>query len=60
MVGHDLHTNPGLIKGGHDLFICWDDVVAKHQTKEILTDWFGWKNVIDLGGITQSRGMEMY
>ncbi len=60
MVGHDLHVNPGLLKGEHDLFICGDDDAAKAKTTEILTRWFGWKSVIDLGGISASRGMEMY
>jgi predicted dinucleotide-binding enzyme len=60
MVGHDLHVNPGLVKGEHDLFICGNDDVAKGKVTEILTHWFGWKSVIDLGGISASRGMEMY
>jgi predicted dinucleotide-binding enzyme len=60
MVGHDLHVNPGLVKGEHDLFICGDDDAAKAKTTEILTRWFGWKSVIDLGGISACRGMEMY
>ncbi len=60
MVGHDLHANPGLVKGEHDLFICGNDEAAKARTKEILTAWFGWKSVIDLGDITASRGMEMF
>ena len=60
MVGHDLHVNPGLLKGEHDLFICGNDDVAKGKVTEILTRWFGWKSVIDLGGISASRGMEMY
>jgi hypothetical protein len=25
-----------------------------------VTDWFGWKSVIDLGDITTARGPEMY
>jgi hypothetical protein len=27
--------------------------------KEILTKWFGWPSVIDLGDITAARGTEM-
>jgi predicted dinucleotide-binding enzyme len=60
MVGHDLHVNPGLVRGEHDLFICGNDDAAKGKATEILRDWFGWKSVIDLGGISASRGMEMY
>jgi hypothetical protein len=25
-----------------------------------LRDWFGWREIIDLGGIETSRGVEMY
>jgi len=60
MVGHNLHTNPGLVKGEHDLFICGNDETAKARATEILMAWFGWKNVIDLGDITACRGMEMF
>ena len=60
MVGHDLHANPRLLKGEHDLFICGNDEAAKARATEILMGWFGWKNVIDLGDITASRGMEMF
>ena len=28
--------------------------------KGILTDWFGWKHLIDLGDITHARGTEGY
>ncbi len=60
MVGHALHTNPGIVPGDHDAFICGNDNEAKADVTKILRDWFGWKNVIDLGDISASRGMEMY
>ncbi|HZK76771.1 MAG TPA: NADP oxidoreductase, partial [Candidatus Kapabacteria bacterium] len=31
---------------------------AKATVRIILQDWFGWKNVIDLGDITTARGAE--
>ena len=53
-------VNPSLIPGAHDLLICGNDAAAKSQVTEILTKWFGWKNVIDLGDITGARAQEMY
>lgn len=46
--------------GDHTMFMCGDDVDAKAQVKRILSDDFGWKDVLDLGDIKASRGMEMY
>ncbi|HEX2693242.1 MAG TPA: NAD(P)-binding domain-containing protein [Gemmatimonadaceae bacterium] len=53
-------VDPSLVPGPHDLFISGNDETAKAQVTEILTDWFGWKNVIDLGDITGARAQEMY
>lgn len=50
---------PSLIPGEHDVFVSGDDAQAKAQVTDILKNWFGWKNVIDLGGIQTSRGVEM-
>ena len=33
---------------------------AKAEVTRILSEWFGWKDVIDLGDITNARGTEMY
>lgn len=48
-----------LAHGTHDLFLCGNDAEAKAQVTELLTNSFGWKQVIDLGDITAARGMEM-
>jgi 8-hydroxy-5-deazaflavin:NADPH oxidoreductase len=53
-------VDPSLVPGQHDLFISGNDDAAKAQVTEILTGWFGWKNVIDLGDITGARAQEMY
>ncbi|MGH7482348.1 MAG: NADPH-dependent F420 reductase, partial [Longimicrobiales bacterium] len=52
---------PGRVPGDHVLFLCGDDAKAKTQVRDWLADWFGWKprNLIDLGGISASRGTEM-
>jgi predicted dinucleotide-binding enzyme len=56
-----LMVEPGLVGGGdHQVFVCGNDAGAKAQVTSILKDWFGWKEVIDLGDISASRGVEMY
>jgi 8-hydroxy-5-deazaflavin:NADPH oxidoreductase len=46
--------------GDHHAFVSGDDTEAKAQVTRILMEWFGWRNVIDLGDITTARGVEMY
>jgi 8-hydroxy-5-deazaflavin:NADPH oxidoreductase len=48
------------IEGTH-LFVCGDDDSAKQAVTDLLGD-FGWPadSVVDLGGIEQARGTEMY
>jgi predicted dinucleotide-binding enzyme len=56
-----LMVNPGLVNGGdHTLFLCGNDAAAKAQVTGWLKEWFGWRDVLDLGDITSARGMEMY
>jgi predicted dinucleotide-binding enzyme len=56
-----LMVAPGMLAGGdHTMFVCGDDAGAKATVTSILKDWFGWQDVIDLGGIAMSRGTEMY
>jgi predicted dinucleotide-binding enzyme len=45
--------------GDHHLFVSGNDAAAKTRVTELLHDWFGWRNVIDLGDITTARGAEM-
>lgn len=56
-----LMVNPAMLAGGeHTMFMAGNDPSAKEQVLGILQGWFGWKDVIDLGDITQARGTEMY
>jgi predicted dinucleotide-binding enzyme len=55
----NLMVNPGMMPEDHSVFICGNDEKARHEVKEILKEWFGWKSVIDLGDITGARAMEM-
>jgi predicted dinucleotide-binding enzyme len=42
-----------------DLFLAGNDAGAKERVTAFLNE-FGWKRVIDLGGLTAARGMEAY
>lgn len=42
------------------MIICGNDAAAKAEVTRILKDWFGWRDVIDLGDITNARGTEMW
>lgn len=59
-VSNTIMVNPSLVPGDHDIFMSGNDAAAKNQVREILTKWFGWKSVIDLGDISNARGQEMY
>lgn len=53
-------VNPGAVAGGdHSMFVCGNDADAKAKVKQWLGEWFGWRDVIDLGDITTARGTEM-
>ncbi|MGH2555629.1 MAG: hypothetical protein ACRDHO_07935 [Actinomycetota bacterium] len=45
--------------GDHHIFVSGNDESAKAEVTRILKEWFGWKNVLDLGDITAARGQEM-
>ncbi len=53
-------VDASLLEGAHDMFVSGNDAGAKAHVTEILTGWFGWEHVIDLGDVTAARGQEMY
>jgi hypothetical protein len=56
-----LMTNPAVLNDGdHTLFVCGNDAAAKQRVADLLGT-FGWRkeNVLDLGDITNARGVEM-
>jgi len=53
-------VNPSLVPGDHDVFVSGNDADAKAKVKDILTNWFGWKTIIDLGDISSARTTEMW
>lgn len=60
-VNASVMVDPASVGGGeHDMFLAGDDAHAKKTVTGILTDWFGWKHLTDLGDLSNARGMEMY
>ncbi|HYO52284.1 NADPH-dependent F420 reductase [Archangium sp.] len=59
-INANVMVEPSRIPGEHAVFVSGNDAEAKRQVKELLTGGFGWKQVIDLGDITTSRGTEAY
>ena len=49
-----------LADGEHTMVLCGDDASAKVEVTTILKEWFGWRDVIDLGDISNARGTEMW
>jgi predicted dinucleotide-binding enzyme len=58
MVGDVMTTPKSVAEGDHSVFISGDDPAAKRVVTELLT-WFGWIDIIDLGGIQTARATEM-
>ena len=53
-------VDPAALAGGdHTIFVCGNDAEARASASRWLQEWFGWKDVIDLGDITAARGTEM-
>lgn len=59
-VNAHLMVDPArLADAGHTIFVSGNDAGAKSEVIRILKEWFGWKDVIDLGDISTARGTEM-
>jgi len=55
-----LMVDPQQLAGGdHTMFVSGDDPDARRRVAGWLTEWFGWRDVIELGDITTARGTEM-
>jgi predicted dinucleotide-binding enzyme len=60
-IAANIMVDPRTLPGEHVVFMAGDDADAKRFVEQtILRDWFGWRAVVDLGGIAASRGTEMY
>ena len=49
-----------LADGEHVMFLCGDDAATKEIVTTILREDFGWKHLLDLGGISSARATEGY
>ena len=59
-VNMNVMVDPDQLAGGdHHMFVAGDEADARAEVTRILQDWFGWKNVIDLGDLSAARGLEM-
>jgi predicted dinucleotide-binding enzyme len=45
--------------GDHSIFVCGNDAEAKASVVGLLRE-FGWRDIIDLGDLSNARGTEMY
>jgi predicted dinucleotide-binding enzyme len=55
-----LQVDPRRLAGGdHHAFVSGNDAAAKARVSELLKEWYGWTNIIDLGDLSTARGAEM-
>lgn len=60
-VNANLMVEPSGVPGDHTMFVAGNDGEAKQFVERVvLREWFGWRSVLDLGGISSARGLEMY
>lgn len=59
-VNANVMVDPAKLLEQTHVFVSGNDIEAKATVVRILRDWFGWKQIIDLGGIETARGAEMY
>jgi len=58
-INASLMVEPSRVKGETDVFVAGNDAGAKAQVSGILRE-FGWKSIVDVGGIQAARGLEAY
>lgn len=59
MVNADVMVHPERLPEEHTAFVAGEDAEAKATVADLLRS-FGWRSILDLGGIVAARGMEMY
>lgn len=59
-VNANVMVDPSKLIEKTNIFVSGNDIEAKATVVRILRDWFGWREIIDLGNITTSRSVEMY
>ena len=59
-VNANVMVDPAKLLERTHVFVSGNDIEANATVVRILRDWFGWRDIIDLGGIETSRSVEMY
>lgn len=59
MVNADVMAHPAKLPEETTMFVAGDDAEAKATAADLLRA-FGWRSILDLGGIQAARGLEMY
>lgn len=59
-INASVMVDPSRIPGETAVFMSGDDAAAKATVRGILAEDFGWKQIVDLGGIGTARGPEAY
>jgi len=58
-VNCEVMVDPNRVAAGdHTMFLCGNDSGAKASVRELLLGGFGWRDVIDLGDISNARATE--
>jgi predicted dinucleotide-binding enzyme len=47
-----------LADGDHTLLLCGNDAEAKAHLTALFAEWFGWRDMVDVGDITAARATE--
>jgi len=59
-VNANVMVDPAKLLEKTHVFVSGNDIEAKATVVRILRDWFGWREIIDLGNIASARSVEMY
>lgn len=59
-INAELMIDASRVPAEHTVFVSGDDAEAKAEVQRMLRDWFGHRDVLDLGDITTARGVEAY
>lgn len=59
-INASVMVDPSRVPGATAVFMSSDDALAKQTLSAVLRDDFGWRQIIDLGGLSTARGTEAY
>jgi predicted dinucleotide-binding enzyme len=59
-VNAHVMVDAGRVPGEHAMFVSGDDAAARDTVKRLLTEQFGWKQILDLGGLSGARAQEAW